>query len=268
MAERRVITLLTDFGEGSYVPSVKAVLLGLAPDARLIDITHGVPPGAIGSAAYILSHTAPFFPQGTTHLAVVDPMVGTSRLALVVEAVGSYFVGPDNGIFAEVIERSGSARAFQIEEGPWMPSRVSPTFHGRDLFAHVAGRLARGEPPGSFGSPIDLDRIVPSTIPSPEYEELRCAGEVVWIDRFGNLITNLQKRAVEEWAQDLPYRAMVGGTWIDTRVHTFHEGATGSLVVLFGSWDTVEVAVSGGSAASRLGVCVGEPVLLEKIHAR
>ncbi len=264
---RRVISLLTDFGEGSYVPSVKGVLLGLAPDAMLVDITHIVPPGAIGAAAHLLRHTACFFPPGTVHLAVVDPAVGTDRLALIVEAEGSFFVGPDNGLFGEVL-RGREGKAWTIEQGDWMPPRVCPTFHGRDLFAHVAGRLARGEDPGAFGSPVAVGDLTGCPIGPPRVETNKIIGEVVWVDRFGNLITNLGRGAVEAWAAASSYRARVGGTTIDARVHTFLEAKPGSLVVLFGSWDTVEVAVAMGNASRRLGVANGEPVSLERIHDR
>jgi hypothetical protein len=260
-----VITLLTDFGEGSYVPTVKGVLLGLAPEAVLVDITHSVPPGGIGAAGHLLRHTAPFFPRGTIHLAVVDPAVGTDRLALLIGSGGSFFVGPDNGLFGEVL-RGREGRAWTIEQGPWMPPRVCPTFHGRDLFAHVAGRLARGEKPEVFGSPVDIDQLIPSPIQPPRRTKERFTGEVVWVDRFGNLITNLERAGVEEWAGGVPFRARVGGTAIDTRVHTFLEAKPGSLVVLFGSWETLEVAVAMGNASRRLGVANGEPVNLERIH--
>lgn len=264
-ARARVITLLTDFGEGTYVPSVKGVLLRLAPDAVLVDITHSVPPGAIGSAAHLLKHTAPCFPSGTIHLAVVDPAVGTDRIALIAEAGGFFYVGPDNGIFGEVL-RMGSPRAWRIEQGEWLPPRICPTFHARDLFAHAAAGLARGENPERFGVPIGVETLVPSPIRPPQRTAERLTGEVVWVDRFGNLLTNLDRSLIEDWARGTPYRARVGATSIDARVHTFLEAGAGSLVLLFGSWETLEVAVSMGNASRRLGVAAGEPVILERIH--
>lgn len=264
----KIITMLTDFGEGSYVPSVKGVLLSIAPDATIVDVTHQVSPGAIGSASFLLRYTAPFFPGGTVHYAVVDPEVGTERLALIVEAGGSWYVGPDNGLFGEVLRSDDESRVWKIEEGAWTPSTVSPTFHGRDIFAPVAGRLAIGETPDSLGSAIDRDAITPAPIDLPQRSEHRLSGEVVWIDRFGNLITNLRREEVEEWSGGEPFRARLGGMKIDTRVHTFLEAKPGSLVVLYGSWETVEVAVSAGSASRRLGVSTGEPVHLERIGGR
>lgn len=268
MADRPIITLLTDFGSGSYVPSVKGVLLGLAPEARLVDISHDIDPGAAGAGGYLLSRIAPWFPPGTVHLAVVDPGVGTERKGLVVEADGAFYVGPDNGLLGMVIQRAARARTWRIEAGEWTPERVCPTFHGRDLFAPVAGRIARGEKPDRFGPPLRRDELVPFPIRPPRAEGERLFGEVVWIDRFGNLITNLERCEVEEWAGDAPYRTVVGGTSIDTRVHTFQEANTGDLIVLQGSWETLEVAVTSGNAARRLGVAAGEPVRLEKIHGR
>lgn len=267
MTAGRIVTVLTDFGEGSYVPSVKGVILSIAPDARIVDMTHEIPPGAVGSASFLLAHTAPFFPEGTVHLAVVDPAVGTDRLALIVETGGALFVGPDNGLFGELLRRKGG-RVWRIEEGPWMPPKIAPTFHGRDIFAPVAARLAVGERPESFGSPVDPAELAPPPIERPRRTERRVSGEVVWVDRFGNLITNLERPLVEAWAGGEPFRALVGGTWIDTRVHTFLEAKRGSLVVLYGSWETVEISVSAGSASRRLGVSTGEPVHLERIHGR
>ena len=268
MAERPIITLLTDFGEGSYVPSVKGVLLGLAPEARIVDISHDIEPGSAGTGGFLLSRTAPWFPPGTIHLAVVDPGVGTDRIGLIVEADDSVFIGPDNGVLGLVVEQAERIRAFRIEKGDWTPERVCPTFHGRDLFAPAAGRIARGEPMERFGSPIDPETLVPFPIRPPLAEGDRLIGEVVWVDRFGNLITNLERCAVEEWASGDPFRAVVGGTSIDTRVHVFLEADAGDLVVLHGSWETLEVAVVSGNAAKRLGVAAGEPVRLEKIHGR
>lgn len=268
MTGTKIITLLTDFGEGSYVPSVKGVMLSIAPDANLVDIMHSVPPAEIGPASHLLAHTVPYFPEGTVHYAVVDPGVGTDRLAVIVEAGGAFFVGPDNGLFGEAIRRRGGGRAWQIEAGPWMPSRISPTFHGRDIFAPVAARLALGQRPEKFGSPVGTDALVPSPIRPPRRSSLRLSGEVVWVDRFGNLITNIERTEVDEWAGGEPFRALVGGTWIDTWVHTFLEAKPGSLVVLYGSWETLEISVAAGSASRRLGVATGEPVHLEKIHGR
>jgi len=266
--KRPIISLLTDFGDGSYVPSVKGVLLRLVPETTIVDIAHNVPPCEAGPAAYLIRHTFPFFPAGTIHMTIVDPGVGTDRLGLIVRASGSSFVGPDNGVFGEILRAFEDARAWQIESGPWMPERIAPTFHGRDLFAYVAAGLARGDDPSRFGSPLEIDALVPTPIAPPRVSTRRLSGEVVWVDRFGNLITNIGRTDIEAWAGDEPYRALVGGMWIDTRVHTFLEASRGSLVVLFGSWETLEVVVAAGNASDRLGVSMGEPVHLERIHDR
>jgi len=263
---RPIITLLTDFGEGSYVASVKGVLLAHAPEASLVDITHGVPAGAIGSAGYLIRETAAYFPKGTVHLCVVDPGVGTDRLPLIVCADGSCFVGPDNGLFHEVIRRAdGDAMAYRIEEGPWLPEPRCPTFHGRDLFAPVAGLLALGESVATMGSPLEADSLVPSPIPPPERKANLFSGQVVWVDGFGNLITNLPESDVTAWSDGAPFRALVGDVRIERRIGTFRDGESGTVALLFGSWSTLEIVVSEGSAAGRLGVKAGEPVYLERI---
>lgn len=268
MSKRPVITLLTDFGEGSYVPSVKGVILAQAPDARLVDLTHAIAPGNIAVAACVLSRTDHCFPPGTIHLAVVDPGVGTVRLALIVRAGDFWYVGPDNGLFGEVIRREKRVLAWAIQDGDWMPGRVCPTFHGRDIFARVAAGLANGDAPEKYGSPVDPGNLVPSPIRPVRFTEERLTGEVIWVDRYGNLITNFERDVVEGWAAGRPYRAFVGGTWIDSRVHTFMEAEPGSLVILFGSGESLEIAVAGGDASRLLSAEEGKPVHLEIIHAR
>ncbi len=260
-----VITLLTDFGEGSYVASVKGVLLSLAPTATLVDITHTLPPGGIGPASHLLKQTARHFPPDTVHLAVVDPGVGTDRLALVVACRNQFFVGPDNGLFYEVIRGASDARVYALDAPPAGAhrDRVCPTFHGRDLFAPAAARLATGETPASLGREVDRATLVRSPIAPPRRSDRTFFGQVVWVDRFGNLITNLVAEEVREWAAERPYRARIGGTIVPRRIVTFADGKPGEAALLAGSWDTMEIVVPGGSAAEHLGVAGGEPVRLE-----
>lgn len=261
---RPIITLLTDFGPGSYVASVKGVLLSLAPASTIVDITHEVAPGAIGSAGFLLRHTATHFPPGTVHVCVVDPGVGTERMPLIVQANGATFVGPDNGIFHEVMRRWSDGRAYRVDTGPWLPDSVCPTFHGRDLFAPVAGRIARGEPVSGFGTEVDPGRLAPSPIPPPRKRGSRITGQVVWVDTFGNLITNIERRDVEKWSEGGTYRVHIGWEVIEKEIRTFQDVERGSLAHLYGSWETVEVVVSEGSAAERLGVAAGETIRLER----
>ena len=183
---RPLITLLTDFGTAdSYVAEMKAALLAAVPEATLVDLTHAVPPGDLRAAAYLLGRTWHRFPRGTVHLAVVDPGVGTARAALAFGAGGHWFVGPDNGLFTPVLRDA----AVEIVSLP-LPATAAPTFHGRDLFAPAAAALAGGTPLEELGEPF---RGIPHRLSyrEPRYEGKSVVGEVVYVDRFGTLVTNL-----------------------------------------------------------------------------
>jgi S-adenosylmethionine hydrolase len=242
-----IITLLTDFGtRDSYVAEMKGVLLSRAPGALLIDVTHEVPPGDVRSAAYLLDRTWHRFPPETIHLVIVDPEVGSSRAALALSAGGHRFVGPDNGVFTPVL-RDTEVQVIQLPT----PESASPTFHGRDLFAPAAAALASGERLENLGPslarlPVRLAYTV------PHHEGDAVVGEVVYIDRFGSLITNLTADLVSP-------RATVEVEDLDLgSLHrTFSDVTNGGLVAYVGSGGAIEIAVRNGSAARRLGVGVG-----------
>lgn len=242
-----LVTLLTDFGTAdSYVAEMKGVLLSRAPSATLVDLTHAVPPGDIRAGAYLFGRAWRRFPAGTIHLAVVDPGVGTARAAFALSAHGHYFVGPDNGLFTSVFR----GEPVEIASLP-TPDGAAPTFHGRDLFAPAAAALATGAHLRDLGAPFGgiPERLAYT---EPHYEGKSVVGEVVYVDRFGTLITNLMPELVPGYAvmevEDLdagPLR------------RTFGDVATGGLVAYVGSGGAVEIAVRDGSAARRLGVGVG-----------
>jgi S-adenosylmethionine hydrolase len=241
------ITLLTDFGSAdSYVGEMKGVLLSGAPAATAVDISHAVPPGDVRSAAYILGRTWHRFPPGTVHLVVVDPGVGSNRAALALSVQGQYFVGPDNGVFTPVL-RDAEVNAVALAT----PETASPTFHGRDLFAPAAAALARGDGletlgPAFAGIPVRLAY----TEPRREGETL--VGEVVYVDRFGSLITNLTSDLIPGSA-----RLEIGGIDLGPLRRTFSDVTPGGLVAYIGSGGAVEIAVRNGSAAQRLGIGIG-----------
>jgi S-adenosylmethionine hydrolase len=241
------ITLLTDFGTtDSYVAEIKGVLLSAAPAAVLVDVTHQVPPGDVRAGAYLLGRAWHRFPPGTTHLAVVDPGVGTSRAALALRAHGHWFVGPDNGLFTPVI-RDTEVEIVELR----IPRGASPTFHGRDLFAPAAAMLACGTPLQSLGRQFGgtPHRLVYA---EPHYEGKSVLGEIVYVDRFGTLVTNLTTDLVP------PYAIMeVEGLDLGPLRRTFGDVPTGGLLAYVGSDGAVEVAVRDGSAARRLGLGVG-----------
>jgi hypothetical protein len=244
----RVITLLTDFGTAdSYVGEVKGTLHALAPAAVLVDVTHQVPPGDVAAASYILGRAWHTFPPGTIHLAVVDPGVGTQRRALAAEAAGHGFVAPDNGLLSDVFA-AAEARVVSLS----VPAAASRTFHGRDVFAPAAARLAVGTPLSQIGSPVS------NLVHLPPRKLLRdgpdLVGQVVYVDGFGTLITNLPGDAVAPGAM-----VRLGAHAIALRA-TFADVPPGQSVAFVGSGGTVEVAVRGARADAVLGLSRGVEV--------
>ena len=242
-----LITFLSDFGTSdSYVGEVKGVLMSLAPGVPVIDISHQINPGNIRAAAHILDRTWHRFPGGTVHLVVVDPGVGGTRAALAVESGGHRFVGPDNGVLTPALYNATPS----IVTIP-VPQGVAATFHGRDLFAPAAARLAQGESISQLGEPLrgDPSRLVD---PVPWYQGKAVIGEVLYVDRFGNLVTNLTEDLVPSYAV-----LEVEDFEIGPVRRTFADVPTGELLAYMGSGNTVEIAVRDGSATRRLGIGVG-----------
>jgi S-adenosylmethionine hydrolase len=242
-----ILTLLTDFGTSdSYVAEMKGVLLTAAPGITLVDVSHAVSPGDVRAGAYILDRIWHRFPPGTVHLAVVDPGVGTARAALAIAAHGHYFVGPDNGLFTMVL-RDAEVRIVTLPTA----ERASATFHGRDIFAPAAAALALGEALTHVGQPFAgaPERLVYT---EPHHEGKSVVGQVVYVDRFGTLITNLTQDLVP------PYAVIeVEGLEVGRLRRTYGDVPTGGLVAYVGSGAQVEIAVRDGSAARRLGMGVG-----------
>ncbi len=241
-----IITLLTDYGSGdSYVAELKAVLLSRAV-ATLVDVTHQIPPGDVPAAQYVLSRVWHRFPPGTVHLVVVDPGVGTGRRALAAEAGGHRFVAPDNGLLSPL---PADARFVELP----VPAGIAPSFHGRDLFAPAAARLAAGTALTQLGRLVTDPHRAP--LPVPHSDGAAIVGEVIYVDRFGTLVSNIPAGLVEPGV-----RIKVGDTEVGTLRRTFGDVARGQLVAFVGSGETVEIAVRDGSAARTLGVGVGAAV--------
>lgn len=245
-----IITLLTDFGtRDSYLGEVRGVLLSLSPGATLVDLTHEILPGDIAAGAYILDRCRRQFPAGTVHLAVVDPGVGTSRAALAVRAHGQFFVGPDNGLFTRIY-RDAAVEAVVLRAA----GGGSATFHGRDLFAPAAAALASGRPLQTLGVPLEAEpeRL---NIPEPSLVPGGVRGEVIYVDRFGTLVTNIGSALLPDDA-----RVRVQDLDLGPLRRTFGEVPSGALLAFVGSDDSIEIAVRDGSAAERLGVGRGSAV--------
>jgi len=254
---RPIVTLTTDFGTAdAYVGTMKGVLLGLCPQAGLIDITHEVRPQAVRQAAYLLSTATPFFPPGTVHLAVVDPGVGSARRAVAVQTGRATFVAPDNGVLTLALAHDPPRLAVTLTNPDYHLPQVSATFHGRDVFAPAAAHLACGTDPRDLGEQIPVSRLVrlPSLEPRRRPDGT-WQGEVLHIDRFGNLVTNVQGTM-----PNTQCTVEIAGQCITNLSQTFADVASGDLLAYVGSSGYLEIAVREGSAAAHLGVDVGAPI--------
>jgi S-adenosylmethionine hydrolase len=246
---RRLVTLLTDFGTADgYVGEVKGVLASLAPEVGVVDVSHDVAPQDVEGARLALARYWRRFPEGTVHLVVVDPGVGSDRQALAVESAGRLLVGPDNGVLSPALLLP-LARVVAIP----VPAAVAGTFHGRDVFAPVAARLALGVPLGEVGVSHG-DPVVRRTPEARRQSDGGILGEVIAVDRFGNLVTNLLAPRGGE--------VRVAGRAVGEVVRTYSDAPPGGLVALIGSTGLVEIAQRDGSAARVLGVGRGAPVVL------
>jgi hypothetical protein len=259
-----LITLTTDFGlKDHYVAAMKGVILGLCPEAEVVDVSHAIIRHDIREAAYVLSQASPYFPEGTIHVVVVDPGVGTRRRRLAIRGGRGYFVGPDNGVLMPAARREGIVKIVEVVNREMMLPSISSTFEGRDVFAPVAAHLANG---------VDIARLGPE-VSEPvelswgEFEAtpLRVTGEVLHIDGFGNVVTNIPNSAIEAWRQGSPLRARVGSREESSILsRSYADVPEGWAVVVLGSGGFLEIAVNRGSAGELFAAQVGSRVKLEK----
>ena len=266
MRPNGIITLTTDFGlADSYVGTMKGVVLSIAPTARMVDITHDISPQNIHQAAYLVQTFYSYFPAGTTHLVIVDPGVGSDRRAIVLCTPNAMFVAPDNGVLTYVwhdaLERwpRGTCSVFALANPSfWLP-QVSNTFHGRDIFAPVAAHLSAGAPLEEFGP--QLTQIVEAELEQPATgRNGELVGRIIHLDHFGNCITNITPRYLEQAGFDERLSVKIIDQHIAGISHTFADVAVGELIALIGSNGRLELAVRNGSAAQTLGVGIGDIV--------
>jgi S-adenosylmethionine hydrolase len=263
---RPVVALLTDFGlRDHYVGTMKGVILGICPDVSLVDITHDIPPHDVQAGALELAAAYRYFPTGTIFLVVVDPGVGSTRRGLAAEAGDFRFVAPDNGVLSLIGEESGPRKIVELTDRRYARPTVSHTFEGRDRFAPAAAWLARGVALTTLGRPVvSIERI---ELRRPVSAADRLDGEVVRVDRFGNLITNIDRRTFDRFRDHAAYGSTardcivhVGGRLVSRLVSTYADAAPGEVCGLFGSTDHLEIAVRGASAAEALGLSRGSAV--------
>lgn len=261
-----LITLLTDFGERDwFVASIKGVILSISPSARIIDLSHHIAPHRIADAAYCLWSCYRQFSEGTVHVAVVDPGVGSSRRAILVKTARYYFVAPDNGLLTPILADEPDAEIRQLENRQYQLASPGATFHGRDVFAPAAAWLSTGVAAASFGRPVSD----PVTIdwPQPAVEGIRVRGHIVYVDRFGNLISNItsaQITAVQAGIGSAPVTICLLDHRIEGLVGSYHAGRSGVPCGLINSNGVLEVFIKEGSAASLLGVSVGAPIAISR----
>lgn len=263
------ITFLSDYGHDDEFAGVcSAVIARIAPDARVIDLTHGVPRHAVAQGALVLARALPYTPAGV-HLAVVDPGVGTDRRGIAVAAgeEGRILVGPDNGLLTPAAERLGGATgAVDISLSEFRLEPVSATFHGRDLFAPVAAHLAAGAALADAGEPIDPASLVPSPLPSPGLDGSGTTAHVVGVDRFGNVALDVEHEHLPRTGLRLGHPVVVSAGGAEHRAAftlTFADVEPGALIVYESSWGALALAVNRGSAADLLGLDPGAEVRLE-----
>lgn len=247
-----IITLLTDFGlEDNFVGVMKGVILGINPVARIVDITHNVRPQDIMSAAFLLKGSYKYFPKGTIHLVVVDPGVGSKRKAIIVKTEDYIFVGPDNGVLSLALDECKIKKIIHITNVNYFLKPVSDTFHGRDVFAPVTGYLAKGIQLEKFGREVR------------EYKKLDIPkvkagkGQIIYIDRFGNLVTNIPK--------GVSGKIQFKGISIDKISSSYAEVEIGRPLAIFGSFGNLEISIRNGSAKDYFRAKIGDEVRIGKV---
>jgi S-adenosyl-L-methionine hydrolase (adenosine-forming) len=256
----RIVTLMTDFGlKDGNVAVMKGVIWQIAPVAQIVDLSHLIQPQNIKEAALILSRAVPFFPPQTIHVAVVDPGVGTSRRAIAAKIGSQYFVGPDNGVFSLILdsaEKNGrQIECMYLDNNKYWASEVSNVFHGRDIFAPVAGHLANGLALQSIGSPIsDMVRFQFS---SPEKTATGWNGEIIFIDHFGNIATNILENHISDRTN---ITTRLCGIEIKGMVRTFGMRSPSDIIAFINSSGTFSIGMVNGNAAEKIGADVGDRV--------
>lgn len=261
--KKRIITLTTDFGLSDWYAGVmKGVILSINPHAEVVDITHLVPAGGIRKGALALKSACGFFPKGTVHVGVVDPGVGGKRRPILIKTKDYFFIGPDNGLLLPAALSNNIKKAVELENKKYFLDAISPTFHGRDIFAPVAAHLSMGKGISWFGRAIDPFGLKTTAMPRVKAGKDSVEGTIVYVDSFGNLITDIERDDVK-WAWPLT-DIEIGRRIIKGIKAAYCDAEEGGLVALFGSSGNLEIAVNRGDAGKRLNIGAGERVCLRK----
>ena len=260
---RPVIALLTDFGTvDHYAGTMKGVILGICPDVTLVDITHDIPPHDVMTGALELAAAYRYFPAGTIFVAVVDPGVGSARRGVAADTGDYRFVAPDNGVLTMVLRETPAKKIVELTERRYARPTVSRTFEGRDRFAPAAAWIAKGTQFAALGRPAaDIQKL---DIPLASADADAIHGRVLRVDRFGNLVTNIERKAVERLGQSSAITIDANGQRIARLVATYAELPADGVGALFGSTDHLELAAPSSSAAERLGLGRGAAVTVSR----
>lgn len=257
-----IITLLSDFGlKDPYVAEMKAVILAICPEASIVDISHAIEKFDIRMGAFILASAAPYFPQGTIHIAVVDPGVGTKRRPIIVETKRGFYVGPDNGLLMLSARREGVYHVYNISNPQYMRPQISRTFHGRDIFAPAAAHLAKRHPPSKFGTEIH-DYVLPK-FAKPQLRKGRLLGEILYIDGFGNIITNISVKDLERISasENSLLNAKFKDEILDLRLcSAYGQVPAERALAIIDSSDFLEISTNQADASQVFGVKTGDSV--------
>lgn len=270
MKSNSPIALLTDFGlRDPFVGIMKGAILGINPSAQIVDICHEISPGDLKAASFALAMAFPYFPKGTIFTAVVDPGVGTARRCLATLIDGKYVVCPDNGILTWVLREHSISESVMLDNLEFFLTNVSETFQGRDIFAPVAAHLSSGTALSDLGTKIE--DVMTWPVPEVTTTDTTLTGEVIYIDGFGNLVTNITKTNFYEWGEK-PSRDSVkvqlGSTQMCGINKTYGDVALGHTVAVFGSSGRLEVAINGGNMAQALNASIGTHVAVYNLQGR
>jgi S-adenosylmethionine hydrolase len=257
---QRIITLLTDFSEkDGYPASMKGVILSINPNVKIVDITHEIPSHDIKEAAFVLKSTYNYFPRGTIHIAIVDPEVGSKRKPILVETENYYFICPDNGILSYVLLEEKIRKIIWINNKQYFLKKISNTFHGRDIFAPVGAYLSKGIKVEKFGKKIN--KIVKFNIKYPKEKNNYLIGDVIHIDKFGNIITNITREKFYAFTKNKEFEIKINRKIIRKISNSYKDVQKGELLAIFGSSEFLEISIREGNAFK----LYGKPKILVKI---
>jgi len=254
-----VVSLITDFGlRDNFVGLIKAVILKINPKSQIVDICHDIKPQDISEAAFLLKNSFRYFPSGTVHLVVVDPGVGSKRKKILVKTKNYFFIAPDNGVLSLALRDERPLKIIEITNKKYFLKPTSDTFHGRDIFAPVAAYLSKGENIQKFGKPAKSFKTL--ELPRIKVSNHELNGEIVYIDRFGNLVSNIDKYALRKFIKNKRFKISIKNKTIDKLSSSYCAGTHFGPLALIDSFNLLEIAINCGSARDYLRVAKGEKI--------